>query len=179
MRLSQTDPTSGLPVCIAASKVDGLILTLTPNSHSYNYRSAVLFGHAAVVTDPAEKLWAMQRITDKVVPGRWDQTRVPPNAAEMQSTHIVRVRIQSASAKVSDGLPGDERADRADRELVERVWTGFVPLCEQLGTPVASAYNEVGAVPGNVLGFVEGFNRREGEYVGELGARVGKGEAGK
>ncbi|KAG4220936.1 hypothetical protein PC116_g30585, partial [Phytophthora cactorum] len=36
----------GLPICVAASQVDGLVLSLTPNSHSYNYRSATLFGHA-------------------------------------------------------------------------------------------------------------------------------------
>ena len=41
----------GLPICVAASKVDGLILSLTPNSHSYNYRSAILHGYASVVTN--------------------------------------------------------------------------------------------------------------------------------
>lgn len=48
----------GLPLTAAATHVDGLVLSLTPNSHSYNYRSAVLFGHAELVTDVAEKLWA-------------------------------------------------------------------------------------------------------------------------
>lgn len=48
----------GLPLTVAATHVDGLVLSLTPYSHSYNYRSAVLFGHAEVVTDAAEKLWA-------------------------------------------------------------------------------------------------------------------------
>jgi nitroimidazol reductase NimA-like FMN-containing flavoprotein (pyridoxamine 5'-phosphate oxidase superfamily) len=44
MNLSRKEGIKGLPVCIAASKVDGLVLTLTPNSHNYNYRSSVLFG---------------------------------------------------------------------------------------------------------------------------------------
>jgi nitroimidazol reductase NimA-like FMN-containing flavoprotein (pyridoxamine 5'-phosphate oxidase superfamily) len=45
----------GLPVCISTAKVDGLILTLSAFTHSCNYRSAVLFGHASLVTDEAEK----------------------------------------------------------------------------------------------------------------------------
>ena len=48
----------GLPLTVAATHLDGLVLSLTPNSHSYNYRSAIVFGHAALVTDAKEKLWA-------------------------------------------------------------------------------------------------------------------------
>ena len=48
----------GLPLTVAATILDGFVLSLTPNSHSYNYRSAVLFGHALLVTNVEEKLWA-------------------------------------------------------------------------------------------------------------------------
>jgi nitroimidazol reductase NimA-like FMN-containing flavoprotein (pyridoxamine 5'-phosphate oxidase superfamily) len=57
----------GLPVCLAVTKVDGLVLSLTPNSYSFNYRSAVLFGYATPVTDAEEKIWAMEMITNSVV----------------------------------------------------------------------------------------------------------------
>ncbi|KIW76896.1 hypothetical protein Z517_09340 [Fonsecaea pedrosoi CBS 271.37] len=40
MRLATSSP-QGLPASIAATKVDGLVLALTPNVHSYNYRSAI------------------------------------------------------------------------------------------------------------------------------------------
>ncbi|CRK13827.1 hypothetical protein BN1723_002045 [Verticillium longisporum] len=39
-RPATDDSPSGLPVTVAATHVDGLVLALTPNSHSYNYRSA-------------------------------------------------------------------------------------------------------------------------------------------
>jgi nitroimidazol reductase NimA-like FMN-containing flavoprotein (pyridoxamine 5'-phosphate oxidase superfamily) len=60
MNLTRNNPSEdpsplGMPMTIAASHVDGLVLALTPNSHSYNYRSAVLFGHATPVTDVDEK----------------------------------------------------------------------------------------------------------------------------
>jgi hypothetical protein len=122
---SQTE--EGLPITIAASHLDGLVLALTPNSHSYNYRSAVLFGHAQLVTDPAEKLYAMELITNSVVPRRWANSRVPPNAAEMQSTSVLRVRIATGSAKIRTGGPHDERGDLEDEGLLDRVWTGVVP----------------------------------------------------
>lgn len=57
-RGGEEEEKKGLPLTAAATHVDGLVLSLTPNSHSYNYRSAVLFGHAELVTDVAEKLWA-------------------------------------------------------------------------------------------------------------------------
>ena len=47
----------GLPVTVAATKMDGYVLSLTPFTHSYNYRSAVLFGYATLVEDAEEKLW--------------------------------------------------------------------------------------------------------------------------
>lgn len=76
----------GVPVTIAATKVDGLVPSLTPNSHSMNYRSAVLQGYAKPVEKVEEKLWAMEKITNKVVTQRWENTKSPPDGAEMSST---------------------------------------------------------------------------------------------
>ncbi|KAK1502893.1 flavin-nucleotide-binding protein [Colletotrichum tamarilloi] len=156
---SSTSSSPGLPVCIAASHLDGLVLALTPNAHSYNYRSAVLFGHATLVSDPAERLYAMQLITDGVVPGRWEASRVPPNKGELSSTSVLKVRIATGSAKIREGPPGDDRADKEDAEVTGRVWTGVVPVYQVLGEPVAGPYNEVAEVPGYL-----------GEYVRETNA---------
>jgi uncharacterized protein len=70
MRLgsSPDEEEEGFPLTIAATHMDGLVLALTPNHHSYNYRSAVLHGYATPVTGVEEKLWAMERITDNVSP---------------------------------------------------------------------------------------------------------------
>ncbi|KAI3540096.1 flavin-nucleotide-binding protein [Colletotrichum filicis] len=156
---SSTSSSPGLPVCIAASHLDGLVLALTPNAHSYNYRSAVLFGHATLVSDPAERLYAMQLITDGVVPGRWEASRVPPNKGELSSTSVLKVRIATGSAKIREGPPGDDRADKEDAEVTGRVWTGVVPVYQVLGEPVAGPYNEMAEVPGYL-----------GEYVRETNA---------
>jgi nitroimidazol reductase NimA-like FMN-containing flavoprotein (pyridoxamine 5'-phosphate oxidase superfamily) len=166
MNLARSSPDSkGLPVCIAAAKVDGLVLTLTPNSHNYNYRSAVLFGYASLVENLDEKLWAMELITNSVVPARWAHTRVPPNAGEMSSTQILRVKIDSGSAKVREGVPNDEKCDLTDEGVLDRVWTGVLPLYEQFGEPVPGPYNRVKEVPEHVTSYKEVTNKANFEYA--------------
>jgi hypothetical protein len=165
---SESNPEPGsLPITVAATHLDGLVLALTPNSHSYNYRSAVLFGHASLVTDPAEKLYAMELITESVVPGRWAHSRVPPNAAEMQSTSILRVKIATGSAKIRSGGPHDERGDLEDEEIKRRVWTGVVPVWSVLGEPVPGGYNQVAEVPEYLEGWRRHVNREAEEFAKE------------
>ena len=152
----------GLPICVSATHLDGLVLSLTPNSHSYNYRSATVFGYATLVSDLEEKLYAMKLITDGVVPGRWDATRTPPNAGELASTSVLRVKLVAGSAKVRAGGPNDDKADMNDDEVRGRVWTGVVPVSRKLGEPIESGYNRAGEVPGYIRSFVEEENE-EGE----------------
>jgi hypothetical protein len=157
----------GLPLCVAATKVDGFVLTLTPNSHNYNYRSAVLQGHATIVDDVDEKLWAMQLITNSVIPDRYENTRVPPDGAEMQSTRILKMKIESASGKVREGVPEDERKDMKREDVLDRVWTGVVPVYERLGEPQPGPYNRVGRVPEHVAKFVKEENEKRKKYAFE------------
>ncbi|KAH8816309.1 hypothetical protein F5884DRAFT_217453 [Xylogone sp. PMI_703] len=148
----------GFPLTIGAFHLDGLVLSLTPNNHSYNYRSAVLHGYASPVTDVDEKLWAMERITNSVVSERWDNTRVPPTKTEMTSTQILKVSIVTASAKIRSGAPSDDRADMKNDELRSRVWTGVVPSWTAFGDPIPSAENRVGTIPAHVQDFVRKEN---------------------
>ncbi|KAA8644529.1 hypothetical protein EYZ11_009572 [Aspergillus tanneri] len=157
----------GLPICIAASKVDGLILSLTPNSHSYNYRSAILHGYAHLVTDEAEKLWAMELVTNSVLQDRWKHSRVPPDRAEMSSTVILKVKVVDGSGKIRDGGVSDEKKDYANEEVTNRVWTGVVPVYETFGAPIPSAQNKVAEVPDYITDFVENKNDENRTYAKE------------
>ncbi|RKU49175.1 hypothetical protein DL546_008731 [Coniochaeta pulveracea] len=149
---AQTSPEGpvGLPLTITATHLDGLVLSLTPNSHSYNYRSATLFGHATLVSDTEEKLFAMEKITNGVVPGRWQSTRTPPNKGEMASTSVLKVKISAGSAKIRTGGPGDDKADLEDEELKNRVWTGVLPVWTEIGEGVAGGYNKLEGLPADV-----------------------------
>lgn len=150
MRLASTHeshaPENGMPVCVAATLLDGVVLALTPNHHSCNYRSAVVYGRAHVVTDEAERKWAMELIMDNMVPGRWAATRYP-SEAEQKRTGILRVEIDSASAKVRAGTTGEDRADLKDEEMRRRVWAGVVPAYLVWGEPVPAPTNLVESTP--------------------------------
>ena len=50
----------GLPVCIAATKIDVLVLALTPSSHNYNDLGAVVGARARRVAGPGHERRAAQ-----------------------------------------------------------------------------------------------------------------------
>lgn len=149
----------GLPVCIAASKVDGYVLAVTPFHHSYNFRSAVLHGYAEIVRNDAERLFAMELITNSVVPDQWQNTRTPPNHTELTSTHILRVKIHAGSAKWRNGMPNYDRNDLRNNEVMERYWAGVLPIYEAIGQPLPGPKNKVAVVPKHIASFVENANR--------------------
>ncbi|KAH7070424.1 5-nitroimidazole antibiotic resistance protein [Paraphoma chrysanthemicola] len=162
---SATDP--GLPITIAATFLDGLVLSLTPFHNSCNYRSAVVYGYASVVEDRDEALYAMKLITDNLLPERWDKSRVPPTETELKSTSILRVRIESASAKIRDGGPSEDRADLKDKELVKKVWTGVVPYWGTWGEPVAGKENGCEEVEGYIEKWRQDETRQAKGYAFE------------
>ncbi|KAF2712858.1 hypothetical protein K504DRAFT_422995 [Pleomassaria siparia CBS 279.74] len=155
----------GMPVTVAASHMDGLVLALAPFHNSCNYRSAVAYGYATLVDDPDEALYAMEKITDNMLPERWAKSRSPPTSAELKSTSILRVRIESASAKVRTGGPSEDRADLKNDELRSKIWTGVVPVWPQWGEPVAGKDNVVDEVEE----YIEQWRLKENQS-GKLGA---------
>ncbi len=113
---------AGNAVAIAVTLLDGLVCARTAFNHSMNFRSAVVFGTGAVITDAEEKLEALRCLTERVVPGRWPHVRAPDDK-ELKATTIIAINIEQASAKIRRGPPGDDGAD-----LDFPVWAGVIPL---------------------------------------------------
>jgi nitroimidazol reductase NimA-like FMN-containing flavoprotein (pyridoxamine 5'-phosphate oxidase superfamily) len=120
----------GLPVCVTATLVDGLVLARSALHHSLVYRSVVVVGDAHRVEDPAEKLRALHGLLDHVASGRAADCRTP-NARELAATAVLALNLVEVSAKVRDGGPVDEPEDYALPH-----WAGVVPLSLTAGTPV-------------------------------------------
>jgi len=137
---------TGHPVCVEVTLVDGLVLARSVFHHSINYRSVVLFGKGWIVKEDQKKLAALEAITEHIIPGRWNEARLP-NRKEMNATSVVSIKIDQASAKVRSGPPGD---DEADYELP--IWAGVLPLQEMSLSPVRDELmiRDV-AVPGYVM----------------------------
>jgi nitroimidazol reductase NimA-like FMN-containing flavoprotein (pyridoxamine 5'-phosphate oxidase superfamily) len=130
---------AGHPICATVTLIDGIVLARSIFNHSINYRSAVLFGEGTLIEDPDEKMAALARFTERLMPGRWDDARLP-NRKEFKATGIVAVPIETASAKVRTGPPVDEPED-----IDLPIWAGVVPVHQAIAEPVPDEH-----VPGDV-----------------------------
>jgi len=122
-----------VPVCITITLLDGLVLARSIFNHSMNYRSVVVLGKATLVDDPAEKIEALHRLSEHIIPGRWADVR-QPNERELKATSILRVPIEEFSAKVRKGPVVDDEEDYSFP-----AWAGVVPLEMVAGAPIADA----------------------------------------
>jgi uncharacterized protein len=120
----------GVPVCLTATLLDGLVLARSAFHHSMNYRSVVVLGDAQAVTDERERWDALHAIVEHVAPGRWSEVR-EPSAKELAATLVLRLPIEEASAKVRSGPPLDDEEDYA-----LECWAGVLPLRLTPGAPV-------------------------------------------
>lgn len=111
----------GVPVCVAVTLFDGLVLARSAFHNSINYRSVVVLGVAQPVAAD-DKLHALRAITEHITPGRWDDAR-GPTAQELKATTVLRLEIYEASAKIRTGGPIDEEED-----LALPVWAGVLPF---------------------------------------------------
>lgn len=118
-------------ICLTATLLDGLVLARSAFHHSVNSRSVVVFGQAETVSSDAEKCQALEAFTEKLIPGRWGDARLP-TAQELKATAVLRLPLDEASAKVRSGGPLD---DEEDYKLP--VWAGTVPLRLSAGAPSA------------------------------------------
>ena len=121
----------GIPVCVTVTHVDGLVLARSAFHHSVNYRSAVIFGKAEELVSNDDKNEALFCITESVLKGRWDEVRVP-NQKELDITAVLKIKIDSASAKIRAGAPVD---DKEDYDL--NVWAGELPLRSGYNEPIS------------------------------------------
>jgi len=145
----------GVPVCVTVTHFDGLVMARPAFHHSVNYRSAMLFGRAEMVTDKAEKTRAMEAFVERVAPGRWATLR-PMTAQELKATMVVAMPIDEAAAKIRTGPPIDAEADYA-----LPVWAGVVPLRLTAGRPLADPRLAPGTpVPANLARYdIEAYGR--------------------
>jgi nitroimidazol reductase NimA-like FMN-containing flavoprotein (pyridoxamine 5'-phosphate oxidase superfamily) len=131
---------AGATACATVTLLDGLVLARSAFESSMRYRSVVVLGSATEVP-AADKEAALRRLTDHLLPGRWDRLR-PPHRRELAATAVVRLPLAECSVKVSDGWPGDPEDD-----LDWPVWAGVVPLTTTRGRPLADPRLRVDAAP--------------------------------
>jgi len=120
---------NGQEVCVTVTHLDGLVCARSVFNHSMNYRSAMVFGVARLVTDPAEQVLALRTITEHLVPGQWSYAR-PPSRKELAATSALALPLAEASVKFRAGGPSDEPEDYA-----LDIWAGVMPVTTGFGKP--------------------------------------------
>ena len=120
----------GIKVCITVTLVDGLVLARSSFHHSVNYRSVVILGTARLVLDREEKMDALRRFTNHIVPGRWDEARVPTDQ-ELKATSVLVLPMEEVSAKMRSGPAIDDEEDYGIP-----IWAGVVPIHLRAGNPI-------------------------------------------
>ncbi|MBK8566159.1 MAG: pyridoxamine 5'-phosphate oxidase family protein [Saprospiraceae bacterium] len=141
----------GIPVCVAVTHLDGLVLARSVFNHSMNYRSVVAFGKTRLVESDEERWLAAERFTEHVIPGRWADAR-QPSKSDMKKTLFIAVQMEESSVKFRAHGVGDDAED-----MGLEVWAGVLPLKQ---VPQAPETDETGVkgipVPDYVMNFKRG-----------------------
>lgn len=117
----------GQDICVTVTHLDGLVCARAVFHHSMNYRSAVAFGTARLVTDDSERLAALHAVSEQLAPGRWDHARLPTRK-ELAATAVLALPLDEASVKVRTGPPKDDPEDY-DTDI----WAGVLPAALTFG----------------------------------------------
>lgn len=129
--------------------LDGLVYARSAFASSMNYRSATVFGKARLVDGRDEKLHALRVISECTMPGRWAEVRESLDN-EIKMTGVIAIDIESASAKISTGMPDDEEID-----LDTPIWAGVLPLESRFTTLQADDLVKEGVEPSAALRAME------------------------
>lgn len=120
----------GIPVCFTVTHLDGIVFSRAAFNHNIQYRSVMAFGEAELCEEEVKRT-ALATFTDRLAPGLWDYARLPAEQ-EWKATKVIRMKLDEVSAKVADGLPGEDDEDyESDR------WAGSVGLKLVQMEPVA------------------------------------------
>jgi nitroimidazol reductase NimA-like FMN-containing flavoprotein (pyridoxamine 5'-phosphate oxidase superfamily) len=117
---------AGVELAVTVTILDGLVYASSLYDSTLNYRCATIFAVAVPVTEE-EKLAAVRLISDRLMPGRWDEVR-PPTRRELAATKVLKLPLGLASVKIRGGGP--------DTGLEPGLWTGELPIVTRAGLPV-------------------------------------------
>ncbi len=120
---------AGNPICVATTLLDGLVVARGIFHNSMNYRSVVLFGVGRVLEEPQAKYDALFALSEHIMPGRWDDARLP-SKKELKATTIIEMPIEVATAKLRVGGPKDDAED-----YEKDWWAGVIPIQQKFLAP--------------------------------------------
>jgi uncharacterized protein len=126
---------AGAPAAFCVTLLDGIVVADTLFDSTANYRSAVVRGHLTVI-DPADSAYALDLMSDSLIPGRSSEVR-SSTKRELAATLAIALPItpDGWTVKVRDAPPAppDDAADSSG-------WAGVVPLRTVAGDPIPAPW---------------------------------------
>jgi len=119
----------GSELAVSITELNAVVAARSTYESSMHYRSAVIFGRARLLADD-EKLEALRKISDAMLPGRSSEVR-DSSPKELLATMIVELPLTEFSLKISRGPVKDNPAD-----LGRGTWAGIIPLVTSTADPV-------------------------------------------
>lgn len=113
--------------CINVTLLDGIVVARSTFNSSMNYRSVTLFGTPRLLEARKEKLHGMKVISEHTIPGRWAEVR-DSHEREVKMTGVIALQIDTASGKISSGMPDGE-----DEDYNIPIWAGVLPITSKIG----------------------------------------------
>ncbi len=133
----------GAQMCVTVTKLNAIIVAKSAFNSSMNYESVMIFGVGKRLED-SEKLAAMDKVTEGLVPGMTSYAR-PTTAKEAAGTMIIELPIEKYSLKSRTGGVSDEPEDK---ELA--IWSGVLPLSRSYGQAETAPDSAGVAVPPHI-----------------------------
>jgi nitroimidazol reductase NimA-like FMN-containing flavoprotein (pyridoxamine 5'-phosphate oxidase superfamily) len=117
---------AGMPVCAEVTLLDGLVASRNAQSHSMNYRSVMVFGHAEPVRGLDEKRAIFERMTAAFFPNRTaGRDYYAARERDLRAVELMAIRVEELSAKAREGGPRGDR-DAAEAQDETATVTGYV-----------------------------------------------------
>ncbi|HUN32595.1 MAG TPA: pyridoxamine 5'-phosphate oxidase family protein [Trebonia sp.] len=117
---------AGVDLAVTVSIVDGLVYASSLFDSTFNYRCAMVFGTAVPVSEQ-ERYEAVRLISERLMPGRWQEVR-EPTSKELAATKVLKLPLDTCSVKIFAGPP--------DTDVVDGLWTGELPIVTRVLAPV-------------------------------------------
>lgn len=106
--------------------IDGIVLNSRVANNSVNYRSAIIYGKSVEIKDENEKLEIFRELTERILPGRWNDS-VHPSHEELSKVAVFRLDIINFSVKIRKGFGMNYSGDN--------IWEGVIPFKVTKGEP--------------------------------------------
>ena len=133
----------GAQMCVTVTKLNAISVAKSAFNSSMNYESVMIFGQGKRLED-SEKLAAMDRVTEGLIPGMVGYAR-PTTAKEAAGTMIIELPIEKYSLKSRTRGVIDEPEDK---DLP--IWSGVIPLELVKGQPITAPDSQGVALPSHL-----------------------------